>query len=67
MRNLYYFDPVRIDLSKLRAEAQSRRDGDYRTSPEETVIHFHGSDSECTNYMHERYTPGAEQVELFTS
>lgn len=53
--NLFYYDPKRIDLSKLRAQATLICVGDSRNGPEDAIIHFHDHDDPCTGIRHERY------------
>ena len=54
-RNVYYFDPKVIDLSKLREEAQdyATRGGWSKGPKMDTTIHYHNVNDECTMYKHE--------------
>lgn len=67
--NLYYYDPQRIDLSKLRADAIRRATGDERNAPEPVLIHHHDHDYPCKGRMHERFPmvlhtePGSKTME----
>lgn len=58
--HFYYYDPKRIDLSKLRAEAAKYASGyDARREPPIVVIiHHHDHDEQsCVGFEHERYIP----------
>ena len=54
-RNVYYYDPKVIDLSKLREEAQdyATRGGWSKGPKMGTTIHYHRASDECTMYKHE--------------
>lgn len=51
-RNMYYADPEKFDLSKMRAEAGRISRGDQFNEPRTVVIHYHSHEKPCvaTNY-----------------
>lgn len=59
-RNLYYFDPKRIDLNVLRKEAVRKSSDDRFGTPGPVVIHYHGAGEDCTGLIHETYEEGAK-------
>jgi hypothetical protein len=59
-RNVYYTDPAKFDLAKMRAEAALRARGDQLHEPATTIIHFHAAEGFCkgtggTEQQHEMY------------
>lgn len=47
--HMYYYDPKRLDLHKLREQAEEISKGDSRNAPRPVVIHHHaaGQTSVC--------------------
>jgi hypothetical protein len=78
VNHFYLSDPAKIDLGKLREEAQNRLDprGTYRgQKPSESIIHFHPkynpvlqgyaktkAEYSCEGFEHEEYK--FEEVQL---
>lgn len=56
VRNMYY-NPVLIDLSKMRADAIKISNGDDRNAPQKVVIHHHKFTENCDGAqgLHEVY------------
>jgi hypothetical protein len=67
--NLYYFDPHRIDLAKLREQATAVAVGTYHRihspGPQSAIIHHHDHADSCKGMEHERYDPvdGEDKVQ----
>jgi len=60
VRNVYYADPAKFDLSKMRTEAALRAKGDQLNEPMTTIIHFHNAEGLCkgtggTEQQHETF------------
>lgn len=47
VRNMYYHDPEKFDLQKMRDEAYKRAQGDKFNKPEVVVLHHHAKESRC--------------------
>jgi hypothetical protein len=48
-KNMYYSDPQKFDLSKMRGEAVRASLGDQHNEPRNAVIHYHSYEVPC-NY-----------------
>ena len=54
-RNMYYSDPSKFDLSKMRADATRSSIGDAISPARDVVIHFHEHGQKCTDKKHEEF------------
>lgn len=61
LRNMYYGDPAKFDLSKMKADAYRFSQGDQHNEPRDVVIHHHAYEVPCNypettpNTPHEYY------------
>lgn len=61
-RHIFYADPSKLDLDKLRADAiRSSKDTRFIDEPPVVVIHHHGHRDLCGGKEHEMYINGNRQ------
>lgn len=61
-RNIYFYDPSKLDLEKLRADAiRSSSDTRFVSEPPVVVIHHHSVRDLCGAKEHELYVNGERQ------
>lgn len=63
--NLYYYDRARIDLAKLRAQANDVASGNWwgaNSVPGIALIHYHSHHALCEGKTHERYSHQVDGV-----
>lgn len=46
-RNMYYGDPEKFDLQKMRADAHRYSVGDKHNDPQNVIVHHHVKESRC--------------------
>lgn len=58
-RHMYFFDPKKVDLDKLRADAHRLTTVRDRFNPElpEVTIHHHDREDSCVGKTHEVFKP----------
>lgn len=54
-RHMYYHDPGKLDLSKMRADAYRSSVGDAISPPVDVTIHFHEHGMKCDGKQHEEF------------
>ena len=66
VHNYYYYNPKKIDLGKLRAEAAGTATGTlhWMTPPATAIIHHHDSEDSCKGKQHERFPVVEDDVEV---
>jgi len=47
-RNMYYGDPEKFDLAKMRADAYRYSRGDQFNEPQTVIIHYHNHEKPCS-------------------
>lgn len=57
-RDIYYHNPEKFDLQKMRADAHRMSVGDTLNKPREVLIHHHMREESCKNRQHESFPEG---------
>ncbi len=46
-RNMYWSNPEKFDLAKMRADAHKASRGDQFNKPQDVIIHYHSHEAPC--------------------
>jgi hypothetical protein len=56
-KHMFWGDPAKFDLAKMRADATRAARGDATNKPRTVTIHMHAYGERCKDKEHETYEP----------